>query len=779
MPVLNPSLVQFNTGEITPFLGGRTDYKKYGAAAEYMENCIPLVYGPFIKRSGTRFVNSIRTYGTKVILKPFIFSKSQAYTLEIGVKPLEEQEENKTGYIRFHTKNGTIVGLNNLPIEVDTPFTEEDLDNLDFAQSNDFLYIASGRLPVKILKRHSHTSWTLESLSFVDGPYQDENTDKSLTIKTSATAVGSAATLTASRDLFTADMVGLPIRLRKVAVGSSTDNAIGWGTITAVTNGTTATCLVEEQFFSNLTSQPTYAWRIGEFSSSRKYPKKVTIFKGRLVLASTEARPNTLWLSKSDSYHDFGPTNLLDNEVLDDSAIYMTMAATETNQIQWLAALRQLFVGTLGTEFKIGNLGEVLTPSKATSEEVSQYGSTSIKPCKYANELVYVQQAGRKVRTMYYDLSTDAYNSQDLSLFGEHLTFGGIAGIVQQIEPYSTIWAWLNNGKLRSISYDKSQEVCAWSRQVLGGTKVRVLSACCIPFIEENRDQLWLLVERWINGQFVQYIETMDRVFDDQVSQAEGYFVDCGGTWNQPINITNMESDGANTILTCPDHGLTTGVKIRISEIENYSENNFTEEAGFEQLNDKNFYITVVDEDTISIEYDSSELIPYISWQGGVIRGFIIAINNGIDHLEGEEVYAVVDGAISPLRKVVNGRVELDSPGTIVHIGLPYKCKYKSVRFETNLGNNDALAAKQKIHHVYAQIYRTNYFKYGAETLNEIMPARKYGTDKMDTAPSLKSGLVEIALENAWSHEPKITLESDLPLPLCILRLTTQMSINI
>lgn len=776
MPVLNPSLVQFNTGEITPFLGGRTDYKKYGAAAEYMENCIPLVYGPFIKRSGTRFVNSIRTYGTKVILKPFIFSKSQAYTLEIGVKPLEEQEENKTGYIRFHTKNGTIVGLNNLPIEIDTPFTEEDLDNLDFAQSNDFLYIASGRLPVKILKRYSHTSWSLESLSFVDGPYQDENTDKSLTVKASATAVGSAATLTASSNLFTDDMVGLPIRLRKVSVGSSTNNAIGWGTITAVADSTHATCLVEEAFFD---TQATYAWRIGEFSSSRKYPKKVTIFKGRLVLASTEARPNTLWLSKSDSYHDFGPTNLLDNEVLDDSAIYMTMAATETNQIQWLAALRQLFVGTLGTEFKIGNLGEVLTPSKATSEEVSQYGSTSIKPCKYANELVYVQQAERKVRTMYYDLSTDAYNSQDLSLFGEHLTFGGIAGIVQQIEPYSTIWAWLNNGKLRSISYDKSQEVCAWSRQVLGGTKVRVLSACCIPFIEENRDQLWLLVERWINGQFVQYIETMDRVFDDQVSQAEGYFVDCGGTWNQPINITNMESDGTNTILTCPDHGLTTGVKIRISEIENYSENNYTEELGFEQLNDKNFYITVVDEDTISIEYDSSELIPYISWQGGVIRGFIIAINNGIDHLEGEEVYAVVDGAISPLRKVVNGRVELDSPGTIVHIGLPYKCKYKSVRFETNLGNNDALAAKQKIHHVYAQIYRTNYFKYGAETLNEIMPARKYGTDKMDTAPSLKSGLVEIALENAWSHEPKISIESDLPLPLCILRLTTQMSINV
>ena len=366
MPIVNPSLVQFNTGEITPFLGGRTDYRKYAAAAEYMENCIPLVYGPFIKRSGTRFVNSIRTYGTKVILKSFIFSKSQAYTLEIGV-----------GYIRFHTKNGTIVGPNNLPIEITTPFTAADLDNLDFAQSNDFLYIASGRLPVKILKRYSHTNWTLENLSFVDGPYQDENTDKTITIKASATEVGTAATLTASSSLFTQDMVGMPIRLRKVAVGSSESNAIGWGTITTVTNGTTATCLVEEQFFD---TDDTYAWRIGEISANRGYPKKITIFKGRLVLASTESKPNSLWLSKSDSYHDFGPTNLMDNEVEDDCAIYMTMAATETNQIQWLAVLRQLFVGTLGTEFKIGNLGEVLTPSKATSEEVSQYGSTSIKP---------------------------------------------------------------------------------------------------------------------------------------------------------------------------------------------------------------------------------------------------------------------------------------------------------------------------------------------------------------------------------------------------------------
>ena len=48
---------------------------------------------------------------------------------------------------------------------------------------------------------------------------------------------------------------------------------------------------LEEQFFD---TEATYAWRIGEFSNDRGYPKKVTLYKGRLCLASTEAKPNTI-----------------------------------------------------------------------------------------------------------------------------------------------------------------------------------------------------------------------------------------------------------------------------------------------------------------------------------------------------------------------------------------------------------------------------------------------------------------------------------------------------
>lgn len=762
MPVVNPSIVQFNTGEITPFLGGRTDFKKYAAAAEYMENCIPLVYGPFVKRSGTRYVCPIKMQGHKTILKPFIFSREQAYTLEIGA-----------GYIRFHTKYGTLINDEGLILEVATPFAESDLDNLDFAQSNDFLYIASGRFPLKVLKRYSHTNWVLENVEFNDGPYQDENTDKSKTIASSATAEGASTTLTASKALFTQDMVGSHVRLRKTAVGSSASDAIGWATIVSVQSSTKATALVESQFFD---TQATYAWRISEFSNNRGYPKKVTLFKGRLCLASTEAMPNTIWISKSDAYHDFSPTNMNDNEVEDDCAIYMTMAANETNKIQWMIAMRQLFIGTLGAEFKIGQMNEVLKPSSASSEEVSQYGSMAIKPVKYANEIVYVQQAQRKVRTMYYDLSTDAYNSQDLSLFGEHLTFGGIAGFTQQIEPYSTLWVWLNNGDLRTISYEKSQEVCAWGRQNLGGQRVKVLSGCTIPYAEENRDQTWLLVERWIDGRFVQYIEVVEKVFDDSVKQEDGYFVDCGGTYDNPISVTNMEAFEDIMIITSPRHGLQTGMKIRFNDIEPNSGSDTVFDYSY--LNDTAHFITVLDANRFAIGLDTRAWIPYVNWQGGVYRVYVDKIMYGLEHLEGQEVYAVVDGAISPKRRVINGGVTLDSPGVIVHVGLPYKCKYKSVRLDTAMGQQNALASKQKIHHLYIKMYRTNYFMYGGETVDELMPARRYTTDQMDRAPALRTGLVEIAFEAAWGREPKVTIESDLPLPLTVLSITTQMSLN-
>ena len=92
---LSPS---FNTGELTPRLAARLDFTKYKSGVEIMENLLPLPEGGAMRRAGTRYVASIKNQATeKARLKKFEFSTTQPYILEFGKQ-----------YIRFYKNQGQI-----------------------------------------------------------------------------------------------------------------------------------------------------------------------------------------------------------------------------------------------------------------------------------------------------------------------------------------------------------------------------------------------------------------------------------------------------------------------------------------------------------------------------------------------------------------------------------------------------------------------------------------------------------------------------------------------
>ena len=49
-----PILTSFNAGELSPLLEGRVDLAKYQSGCKVLENFVPTVQGPAIKRSGTK-----------------------------------------------------------------------------------------------------------------------------------------------------------------------------------------------------------------------------------------------------------------------------------------------------------------------------------------------------------------------------------------------------------------------------------------------------------------------------------------------------------------------------------------------------------------------------------------------------------------------------------------------------------------------------------------------------------------------------------------------------
>ena len=145
----------FNSGEISPDVANRTDLDKFRSALLKARNCFVKPYGAVYRRPGTRFVAETKYADKKCILREFDYNASISYLLEIGV-----------GYIRVY-KDNTYMN-----VEVATPFTEEDLDNLRFAQSADTLFIASGTHNVQLLQRYTDVDWRLSEMD-LSSPYFD------------------------------------------------------------------------------------------------------------------------------------------------------------------------------------------------------------------------------------------------------------------------------------------------------------------------------------------------------------------------------------------------------------------------------------------------------------------------------------------------------------------------------------------------------------------------------------------------------------------------------
>ena len=158
MPRVAPIVTSFNAGEWSPQLYGRVDLQKYASAARIMENFVPLPQGTVTRRPGTRFVAESKSSGDGIVI-PFEFSTTQAYIIEAGDL-----------YFRFYRERGRIETSPGVAYEIVTPYTLADLENLQWVQSADVLYLAHPRHAPRKLQRTGHTSWTLTTIAFTATP---------------------------------------------------------------------------------------------------------------------------------------------------------------------------------------------------------------------------------------------------------------------------------------------------------------------------------------------------------------------------------------------------------------------------------------------------------------------------------------------------------------------------------------------------------------------------------------------------------------------------------
>uniref|UniRef100_A0A6H1ZE24 Putative tail tubular protein n=1 Tax=viral metagenome TaxID=1070528 RepID=A0A6H1ZE24_9ZZZZ len=148
---------------------------------------------------------------------------------------------------------------------------------------------------------------------------------------------------------------------------------------------------------------------------------------------------------------------------------------------------------------------------------------------------------------------------------------------------------------------------------------------------------------------------------------------------------------------------------------------------------------------------------------------------SGLDHLEGESVAILADGAVHPNETVVSGAITLDWEVTKAHVGLPFTTTVEPVPFEYQSTNGGTLGRIQRIVKCVLQVQNTVGGQMGADADNLFPIIARLASDNMDEAIPLQTGFFGLDIDAEYKRGATVLLVQDQPLPFTVSSLSTKL----
>lgn len=568
-------------------------------------------------------------------------------------------------------------------------------------------------------------------------------------------------------------------RLLRAKVGA---NAWGWARITNVGATGNATVSVVSTFGA---AGNTVNFRFGAWCEEDGYPSCCVFHEDRLFFGASGGLQRIDGSNTSD-YENFSPSALdASATIVNSNAVSFTLNSNDANAINWMTSdERGMPIGTSGGPWILrpSVLSEALTATNVSAKRVNTIGSNSKMAVIAGKSSVYLENNSRRLREMSYFYDVDGFRSVDLTEIAEHLpSVGVVTEIAFQSVPQPLIWMARDDGILLSVTYDRNLDSLrtGWHQHILGGrsdpanTPPIVESLAVIPNSDSTVDDLWMVVQRYIDGNVVRYVEYMDKMFEQYDEQEDAFFLDCGFTYDDPKTVTAITTANP-AVATAASHGLTTGDQVRFQDIVGLKDSD-----GVGQINNRLFSVTVLTANTFEIDdFDSTDLTPFV--QGGVVRNQIVSLTD-LDWLEGETVGVVGDGSVLADKEVVGGEIDLsDYPAGKIHIGLRYNADLKQLRLEGGSQDGTSIGKTRRAEQMSVMVNRSGPFFVGtsfdSDKMSEVI--MRQADDPMDYAAPLFSGIKDnIALFSDYNLDNQICIRSSDPVPCTVLAIMPQLTV--
>ncbi len=358
------------------------------------------------------------------------------------------------------------------------------------------------------------------------------------------------------------------------------------------------------------------------------------------------------------------------------------------------------------------------------------------------------------MRDLKYDINSDGYNGNDLSIYSPHLFDGHtLVDLAYAENPHSVVWAIRSDGALLGMTYLREQEIWGWHRHDTGNGDT-FENVCVVA--EGAEDAVYVVVKRTIDGQTKRYIERLASRFFTDIRDA--FFVDSGLTY-----------DGRNdtaTTLTLSGSGWTSDDELTL-----------TASASIFVAGDVgNAYhlniVTPADEDTpaytttIRCEvsaYTSGTVVtirPHINvpvaFRTVAITDWVKAVDeiSGLQHLEGRTVSVFADG-----NAISNGH---DIPAGVDQTIL-------DAELDLEDPNGESIAARKKIvTEVTLRLDATRGGFWGPDKTH-LTEMRQRSDEGWNVTTNLFTGTKTVRIESTWNSNGRIFVRQRDPLPISIL----------
>ena len=201
----------------------------------------------------------------------------------------------------------------------------------------------------------------------------------------------------------------------------------------------------------------------------------------------------------SDDYENFD-----DTAEGDSGTIQRSVGEGPVETINWAISLSRLLLGTPAAEIsaRSSSLDEPLTPTNFNLKAASTQGSSAVDALRMDKNGIFVQRSQQRLFELSYDLETNDYKADDLTLLVPELNAAGIVHIAIQRQPDTRIHCVRADGTVGALVFDKAENVICWLELETAG---EVEDISILPGTAEDR--VYYTVKRTVNGSTVRYRE--------------------------------------------------------------------------------------------------------------------------------------------------------------------------------------------------------------------------------------------------------------------------------